>query len=133
MNIACPSCSQHFKLYLSIDTSMVILDCPMCCTSIIYYKNKTFPLSKTQIERIKNCKKESNVLKILHRITAFESKVPCAQSAVSSARYHTHGASLQKSASMCKSHLDRITNDDIINLRIELETCKDAACFIEKM
>jgi hypothetical protein len=34
---------------------------------------------------------------------------------------------------MLKSHIDRITHDDIINLRIELETCKDAACFIERM
>jgi len=133
MNIECPSCSQHFKLYLSIDTSMVILDCPMCCTSIIYYKNKTFPLSKTQIERIKSCKKESNVLKILHRITAHESKVECAHSAVSAARFCAQGASLQKSAMMMKTHFDQITRDDVINLRIELETCKDAAGFIERM
>jgi hypothetical protein len=38
-----------------------------------------------------------------------------------------------KGLPMIKWHNDRITQDDIINLRIELETCKDAACFIEKM
>ena len=112
---------------------MVILDCPMCCTSIIYYKSRTFPLSKNQIERIKGCKQESNVLKILHRITAHGSKVRCAQSASGAGIFHSPGTSIQRAVHMLKSHIDRITHDDIVYLLIELETCKDAACFIERM
>jgi hypothetical protein len=127
MNIECPSCSQHFRLFLSIDTSMVILDCPMCSTSIISYKSQTFPLSKVQLERIKSCKQESNVLKILHKITTDGLKVPCQHS------YVRHYQALEKNYSIARSSFDHISHDDIINLRIELETCQDTASFIERI
>jgi hypothetical protein len=106
---------------------MVILDCPMCCTSIISYKSQTFPLSKKQMERIKNCKQESNVLKILHRITAQETKVHCNHT------YARHYQGLEKHFHMERSHSDLISSDDIINLRIDLETCQDSAEFIERI
>jgi hypothetical protein len=127
MNIECPSCSQNFRLFLSIDTSMVILDCPMCCTSIISYKSQTFTLSKKQMERIKSCKQESNVLKILHKITAQEEKVHCRHT------YAHHFHELEKHFPMVRSSVDHISYDDIINLRIELETCQDSASFIERI
>jgi hypothetical protein len=127
MNIECPSCSQHFRLYLSIDTSMVILDCPMCSTSIISYKSQTFTLSKRQLERIKGCKQESNVLKILHKITTDGLKVPCEHS------YVRHCHARDEDNPVQRSSLDHISHDDIINLRIELETCRDCASFIERI
>ena len=127
MNIECPTCSQNFRLFLSIDTSMVILDCPMCCTSIISYKSQTYPLSKKQMERIKNCKQESNVLKILHKITAQEPKVHCRHTC--SRHYHA----FEKQYVMERSDAESISYDDVLNLRIELETCRDSASFIERM
>jgi hypothetical protein len=133
MDIECPSCSHNFRLFLSVDTSMVILDCPICNMSIVYYKNQTFPLSKKQIERIKNCKHESNVLKILHKITAQESKVHCAQTASVPLNYSSNGSAISRELPIIKSDIERITHDDIINLRIELETCEDVGCFIERI
>jgi hypothetical protein len=129
LNIKCPSCLQNFTLYLTIDTSMVILDCPTCCSSVIFYKSRSFSLSKSQIERIKKCKQESSVLKILHRITGQETKVRCMHN--KGRQYHSEAASSRKPVSIIKSDFDYITQDDIVNLRIELETCKDAMSFIE--
>jgi hypothetical protein len=106
---------------------MVILDCPMCSTSIISYKGQTFPLSKGQLERIKNCKQESNVLKILHKIATESLKVPCQHS------YARHYHSSDKNNSFDRSGIDQISHDDIINLRIELEMCQDSALFIERI
>jgi hypothetical protein len=106
---------------------MVILDCPMCCASIVSYKNQTFPLSKKQMERIKNCKQESNVLKILHKITAQEPKVHCRHT--NARNYHA----FEKQSPMIRTGGDCISSDDIINLRIDLETCQDAASFIERI
>ena len=131
LDIKCPSCSQNFTLYLTIDTSIVILDCPACCSSIIFYKSRSFSLSKGQIERIKKCKQESSVLKILHRITGQETKVRCLNHKGS--HYHSEAGASRKSFSILKSNLDYITQDDIVNLRIELETCKDAKNFIENI
>jgi hypothetical protein len=131
LDIKCPSCSQNFTLYLTIDTSMVILDCPTCCSSIIFYKSRSFSLSKSQIDRIKKCKQESSVLKILHRITGQETKVRCLHH--KEKHYHSEARSINKQVPMFKSNLDFITQDDIVNLRIELETCKDAGNFIENI
>jgi hypothetical protein len=100
----------------------------MCSTSIISYKSQTFTLSKRQLERIKGCKQESNVLKILHKITADGMNVPCEHSFV---RHH-HEA-LDGNGCVERSSLDHISHDDIINLRIELETCQDCASFIERI
>jgi hypothetical protein len=108
---------------------MVILDCPTCCSSVIFYKSRSFSLSKSQIERIKKCKQESSVLKILHRITGQETKVRCMHN--KGRQYHSEAASSRKPVSIIKSDFDYITQDDIVNLRIELETCKDAMSFIE--
>jgi hypothetical protein len=79
------------------------------------------------MERIKNCKQESNVLKILHKITAQEEKVHCRHT------YAHHFHELEKHCPMIRSSVDHISSDDIINLRIELETCQDSASFIERI
>jgi hypothetical protein len=110
---------------------MVILDCPTCCSSIIFYKCRSFSLSKSQIERIKKCKQESSVLKILHRITGQDTKVRCLH--YKERHFHSEAGSSQRQIPMFKSDLDYITQDDIVNLRIELETCKDARNFIDSI
>jgi hypothetical protein len=133
LDIKCPSCSQNFTLYLSIDTSMVILDCPTCCSSIIFYKSRSFSLSKSQIDRIKKCKQESSVLKILHRITGQETKVRCLHHNKAGNYRSEIGRSRNKFIPMIKSNTDFISQDDIVNLRIELETCMDSGSFIEKL
>jgi hypothetical protein len=134
MEIECPSCSHNFKLFLSVDTSMIILDCPICNISIIYYKNQTYPLSKQQIDRIKKCKNESNVIKILHNITAQESKVHCIEPAHQlQMACSSENSAISQSFHILKSDVDRITYDDLINLRIELETCKDVRSFIDRI
>lgn len=133
LDIKCPSCSQNFTLYLTIDTSMVILDCPTCCSSIIFYKSRSFSLSKSQIDRIKKCKQESSVLKILHRITGQETKVRCLHNRSRHYQSEAGTGAQHRPISIFKSNMDYITQDDIVNLRIELETCRDAGNFIENI
>jgi hypothetical protein len=112
---------------------MVILDCPTCCSSIIFYKSRSFSLSKSQIDRIKKCKQESSVLKILHRITGQETKVRCLHHNKAVNYRAEVGRSQNKFIPMIKSNTDFISQDDIVNLRIELETCIDSESFIEKL
>jgi hypothetical protein len=112
---------------------MVILDCPTCCSSIIFYKSRSFSLSKSQIDRIKKCKQESSVLKILHRITGQETKVRCLHHNKAGNYRGEVGRSRNKFIPMIKSNTEFISQDDIVNLRIELETCMDSGSFIEKL
>ena len=134
LSIECPHCNKTFNVFLSSNASMVILNCPLCLTPLIYYKTRCFVLSKHQIDRIRKSRQDTTVLKILHSIAREEpqscpqhetrrhrtaSGVPVGKYITASVPYGTYG-----------SH---ITRDDIINLRIELETCSDSKQFIERI
>jgi hypothetical protein len=136
LSIECPHCNKTFDVFLSSNASMVILNCPLCLTPLIYYKTRCFVLSKHQIDRIRKSRQDTTVLKILHSIAREEPQ-----------SWHHHEAGRLGSASeipvgkyiapiaLCGTFgaAGYITRDDIINLRIELETCTDSSRFIERI
>jgi hypothetical protein len=134
LSIDCPHCNKTFNVFLSSNASMVILNCPLCTTPLIYYKTRCFVLSKHQIERIRKSRQDTTVLKILHSIAREEPqswrehetlgrrdgpRMPVGKYITTPARCGTSGSA--------------ITRDDIINLRIELETCADSKQFLERI
>ncbi|HUI93467.1 MAG TPA: hypothetical protein VLX68_14575 [Chitinivibrionales bacterium] len=128
LEIKCPHCKKTFELFLSNNASMVILNCPLCATPLIYYKTRCFVLNNSQIDRIKKSRQDSTVLKILHSIEKEQPKYSHAagQGADHRAMYGSQSSSFLPGS-------DYITRDDIINLRIELETCPDSQQFIDNM
>jgi hypothetical protein len=126
--IECPHCNQTFEVFLSSNASMVILNCPTCLTPLVYYKTRCFELNQKQVDRIRNSKQESTVLRIIHSI---------AHDDTLSAKHHTctiQTATAEKYIAPSATFLSRgryITQDDVINLRITLETCTDSKQFIE--
>jgi len=128
LSIECPHCNKTFDVFLSSNASMVILNCPLCVTPLIYYKTRCFVLSKHQIDKIRKSRQDTTVLKILHSI-AREEPQSCRE----------HGAILPMGkymvpAAACGTYGDgHITKDDIVNLRIDLETCVDSREFIKKI
>jgi hypothetical protein len=136
LSIECPHCNKTFDVFLSSNASMVILNCPLCLTPLIYYKTRCFVLSKHQIDRIRKSRQDTTVLKILHSIAREEpqpshrrmplrrgrdDRVPVAKYISPQAGFRTFGGE------------NHITRDDVINLRIELETCTDCGQFIERI
>jgi len=128
LSIECPHCNKTFDVFLSSNASMVILNCPLCVTPLIYYKTRCFVLSKHQIDRIRKSRQDTTVLKILHSIAREEPQ---------SWRQHEEAVPVGKymvPATACRSYGNgHITRDDIVNLRIELETCIDSKEFIARL
>jgi hypothetical protein len=134
LSIECPHCNKTFSVFLSSNASMVILNCPLCLTPLIYYKTRCFVLSKHQIDRIRKSRQDTTVLKILHSIAREEPP-----------SWHQHEASRHRNesgvpvgkyistAALCGACGGNITQDDIINLKIELETCADSKQFIDRI
>jgi hypothetical protein len=134
LSIECPHCKKTFDVFLSSNASMVILNCPLCLTPLIYYKTRCFVLSKNQIDRIRKSRQDSTVLKILHSIAREEprswrqgSTRHRRSGGVPALKYSARGAG---SGTFGCGH---ITRDDVINLRIELETCSDSSQFIDRL
>jgi hypothetical protein len=133
LTIDCPHCKKTFEVFMSNSTSMVILNCPLCATPIVYYKTRCFVLNRNQIERIRKSRQDSTVLKILHSIAKEQPKARYSPSSAGPSEitgagprcYAHHAAPLP-----CTGY---ITKDDIINLRIELETCTGSQEFIDNL
>ena len=111
---------------------MVILNCPICTTPLVYYKTKCFVLSDQQVERIRNSRQDTTVLKILHNITkAQNTKVP-----ITSDDNFDCEVPVQKYmvSPLHEDHTKQhISKDDILDLRIKLETCIDSQAFINSL
>jgi hypothetical protein len=112
---------------------MVILNCPVCTTPIIYYKTRCFVLNRNQIERIRKSRQDSTVLKILHSIAKEQPKTGYSHCAAAQSEISDAGPSCSEHLATCLPCTDYITNDDIINLRIDLETCTSSKQFIDNL
>jgi hypothetical protein len=99
----------------------------------MYFDRKIFPLSRTQIEEIKETKESGAMMKILERLSRTEEPV------VKTARKLAQASSAvfpNSSGSSSEHHHFRekyITDDDITNLRIELALCQNSADFIKSL
>ena len=133
ITIECPHCKKSFEVLLSNNASMIILSCPACSVPLIYYKTRCFMLNRNQIDRIRKSRRDTTVLKILHRISQEQPRAGFAEY-VSGGRPLVHCCpDLYATIASFSQSENFITRDDIINLRIELETCADSGQFIERM
>ena len=136
LSIECPHCSKKFDVFLSSNATMVILNCPLCLTPLIYYKTRCFVLSKKQVDRIRKSRQDTTALKILHSI-AREETGPWNQGmpvdVVEHKRIEPVQVRYETKPALGSALASSITNDDIVNLKIDLETCTDAKHFIDKL
>lgn len=133
LTMECPHCKNTFDVLLSNNAQMVVLNCPMCLTPLIHYKTRCFALNQNQIERIRETRQDTVVLKILHSMEKQESGM-C---------YSHNSAAVLRAGSSTAKYVGRpfelfscahyITKDDVINLRIELEMCTDSKQFIDRL
>jgi endogenous inhibitor of DNA gyrase (YacG/DUF329 family) len=133
LTIECPHCQKTFEVLLSSNASMLILNCPTCAAPLIYYKKRCFELSSGQIDKIRKSRQDTTVLKILHSISRQHSETTCSSGPTRQLRRKAGAESLCALPATFMPCADYITRDDIINLRIELETCVDSKQFIEKI
>ena len=128
LTMKCPHCNQIAEVFLSTNAYVIVLNCPACYSPIMYFEQKIFLLSKNQMEAIKGSTKNTTIMKILDKIANSEAqRVPVV----------TKGFAEASSPVKVFHHntlYDRyISDDDIINLRIDLGLCNDSLEFIMRL
>jgi len=130
LTVKCPHCNQISEIFLSTNACVIILNCPTCLSPVMYFDRKIYPLSRTQIEEIKETRESGAMMKILERLSKSEEPV------VKTARKLAQASSspVSNCAGLPGNHdhvrEKYISVDDITNLRIELALCDDSAAFI---
>ena len=136
LNVTCPHCHQTAEIFLSTNACVIILNCPSCCSPIMYFDQKIFILSQSQVEAIKNKARSSSMMNLLRKMTKPEEepvhKLHALQHGTVTGPCNTPHIPVHSPdrASERKIH---IGSDDITNLRIDLALCNDVAEFIDRM
>jgi hypothetical protein len=103
----------------------------------MYFEKKIFLLTKNQVEAIKDTTHNAAIMKMLDRIAHPE--VPAVKNVTSSAAQAQQFASspIAKQCPIPVSEMEfrdrSISEDDVTNLRIELELCSDSQAFIDRL
>jgi hypothetical protein len=137
LNIRCPRCGQVAQLFLSTRVSVIILTCPSCRSPVMYLRRKTFLLDKRKLNKYRRDSRAILVSRLLEQIADADTAAHCSvkRGAAADGRLRT-GARPQVAPD--RLIVDRqeeryITEDDCINLRIELALCADSREFISRL
>ena len=133
IKIQCPECHDTCELYLSTSAPIVILNCPNCWTPMMYNENGVFVLSENQLSELaKNS--EFSISNLLDRFSGHESAEMKMGSADHDDPFAPPSTTISTSSPPAGYDVrEVITGDDIVDLRIELATCKDSLDFISRM
>jgi len=109
-----------------------MLTCPSCASPMLYYDDQVFILSKNQMDTIRNTNHGRAIMRIMEHIKHNANVLstclnPCGGDGEASKPLPE--AVVRKSPVRYEKY---ITEDDVTNLRIELELCKDSGEFISK-
>jgi len=137
LNIRCPRCGQVAQLFLSTRVSVIILNCPSCGSPVMYLRRKTFLLDKRKLKKYRWDSRAPLVSRLLEQIADADTAAHCAvkRGAAAAGRLRTDA---NPQAAPDRLAADRqegryITEDDCINLRIELALCADSREFIGRL
>jgi len=97
---------------------------------MLYFDDQVFILSKNQVDTIRNTRHGRAIMRIMEHIKQSANALSCLNQ-------NSAAGETSKSLSAVHSNAPRyekyITEDDVTNLRIELELCEDSGEFINKL
>lgn len=124
LSIQCPSCQETSELFLQSRPSMIVLNCPVCQSTLMHLDGQTHQIEDLRIvnlekhilrQFVQNFREKNNgplTLKASFPIVAATPKA-----------HHRKGEAIRAAP---------ITTDDLINLRIDLEKCTDVEDFVHR-
>lgn len=135
IKIKCPHCNEESELFLSINPTVIVLNCPDCWTPLMYDRFEVRVLSEQDISAIAPASAHTET-------SVVEDKIG---EAVAKRKKYTQRES-EKSYSHEKPPLivvsegeeaidekENISVDDVLDLRIELSACEDVLEFINRI
>lgn len=137
LTVECRQCHQVSDLFLTTDARVVIFNCPSCWSTLMYHDGGLYVLNHAQVQQIVNSTDQGEMTKVLQSITGKAAELVAVPGStrgekksavgVRCAEGGTEGHVLQRSQECV------LTSDDVVNLRIELETCADVAEFLSHL
>jgi hypothetical protein len=138
----CPCCQKRCDIFLSTNASILLINCPFCSSPLLYYKRESFELTARQLDDIQNHCQETSIVSMLRKIAHHalaSSQAQAAAAAPRKTRRRSVRVKSHKTLITCGVAKQRnpegiyISRDDITNLRITLETCRDVQEFINSL
>ena len=138
MHIKCPHCGNEMDVSLhGKKSSLVVCVCGRCKSPLIMMEGEVFELDREEfhtlrkkLTRVVDALRESaemhhDIFPLLNKVreAAAASELEALQSAP-----HPEPPSAEKN-----TKTDKISQEDLDNLRIDLETCKDVSDFIDRL
>ncbi len=137
IKVKCPFCGEKSELFLSINPSIIILNCPECWAPLMYNNDEVRILTEQELRKIPVSKKQKNIIdKVsasefdteLKEVTQEEISFPKNKQVLKSNYQNSSYKPLTKTCLRTK-----ISKDDIIDLRIALAQCNDIQQLLEKI
>ena len=132
LKVKCPHCHQVAEIFLSTNACVIILNCPACCSPIMYFDHKIFILTDRQIEAIKN-RASNNPATNIMRKKARPEELPVKKNVLYGESAASFGVSSNASSIQPHNQKIHIGTDDITNLKIELALCNDVSEFVNRI
>ncbi len=129
--INCPKCKEVSELFLASRPYLIILSCPHCKQTLLYNEGRTYEISKTKILEMKK-----------NQLTSFVQGLKKRQSSSQSQSSITSEAEIRKAPIKASGARHRagedtlshpISHDDVLNIKIALESSTDVLDFIQHM
>lgn len=132
IHIKCPLCREKSELFLSMNPTVIVLNCPECWTPLMYSQGEIQILSEHELSNITS---SSSLEPVLENFFDDENKNQdcspvCKKHAPVFKNKINHDTVFKSSP---KYNRDHITPDDIVDLRIELEQSRDVLQFIDTL
>lgn len=124
LKVKCPQCKEVSDLFLGSEAYMIVLNCPACSTSLMYYYGKTFEIDEREMEKIQDNLQMTSVQGVLKNISSREQVRTVAVPSAEFRPTHKAGSPVREFP---------LGRDDITNLKIELALNKDAEDFIRSL
>ena len=133
LRVTCPHCHQVADIFLSTNACVIILNCPSCCSPIMYFDQKIFVLSEHQVEAIKNKSRGSgSMMNMLEKMVKPE-ELPVRKNACCTEMSDATGTPYRIAPPESAPSEIYIGSDDITNLKIELALCNDVLEFVDRV
>jgi hypothetical protein len=140
VTVQCPSCDEISDLYLGSEAFMIILNCPNCGSPLMYYYGKTFEINEEALEKIQKSEYLKNIGSLLKEISKCGIKIqkpkkvhsyePAAKLKIPKKRSGPH-ISIHLLGQPVRA--EYFTKDDLLDLKIEIETSRSVRDFLSKI
>ena len=126
VTITCPSCLGTSRLFLTSRPHLLILNCPFCHRPLLNNKGKTYEIDGLEIIRMKGSQIENFLSQSPRQNLSPGSAVnPLPESAHQDVSTHSSHRKKEPARS------SPLSENDLINLKIALECCRDVSDFLK--